>query len=57
MVVSASNNVSEQPHDQRYHNALGNYGTTLDISMPSSKRQGNDTDLKAFVDDVKIGFS
>ncbi|MCB0660474.1 MAG: TAT-variant-translocated molybdopterin oxidoreductase, partial [Saprospiraceae bacterium] len=39
LVVSASNNVSEQLMINAINNALGNYGTTLDISMPSYQRQ------------------
>ena len=37
------------------NNALGNYGRTLDMSMPSMLRQGTDNDQKAFISDVSKG--
>ncbi len=55
LVVSASTNVNEQLMINAINNALGNYGTTLDMGTPSYQRQGNDTELKQFVEDVKSG--
>ena len=55
IVISASNNVAEQLMVNAINNALGNYGQTIDMASPSFQRQGNDTELKSFVDEVKAG--
>ena len=55
LVVSASNNINEQLMVNAINNAISSFGTTIDMSTPSYQRQGNDTDLKALVDDVKAG--
>lgn len=55
LVISASNNVNEQLMINAINNTLGNYGSTIDMSVPSYQRQGNDTELKALVDEIKGG--
>ena len=53
LVVSASNNVAEQLMVNAINNALGSYGNTIDMGSPSMQRQGNDTELKELVADLK----
>jgi MoCo/4Fe-4S cofactor protein with predicted Tat translocation signal len=55
LVVSGSNDPSVQILINEINKALGNYGTTIDLSKPSYQRQGDDTVMSAFVDDVKAG--
>jgi MoCo/4Fe-4S cofactor protein with predicted Tat translocation signal len=55
LVVSASNNLEEQLMINAINNALGSYGNTIDMSVASYQRQGNDNDLKALVDEIKAG--
>lgn len=55
IVISASDNVNEQLMINAINQALGNYGNTLDMSTPSYQRQGNHSDLKSLVDDIKGG--
>ncbi len=55
LVVSASTNVNEQLMINAINQALGNYGATIDMGVPSYQRQGNDNDLKVLVDELKSG--
>jgi MoCo/4Fe-4S cofactor protein with predicted Tat translocation signal len=55
LVVSASNNVNEQLMVNAINNALGSYGTTIDMGATSNQRQGNDKALKSLVDEIKTG--
>lgn len=55
LVVSASNNVTEQLMVNAINHTLGNYGNTIDMSAPSFQRQGSDTDMKMLVDEIKSG--
>ncbi|MBK9734393.1 MAG: hypothetical protein IPO92_05240 [Saprospiraceae bacterium] len=55
LVVSASNNLNEQLMINAINNSLGNYGATIDISVPSMQRQGNDADMKTLIDEIKAG--
>lgn len=55
IVVSASTNVNEQLMVNAINNALGNYGTTIDMANHSYQRQGNDAELKMLVDEIKAG--
>jgi len=55
LVVSASNNLNEQLMVNAINEKLGNYGSTIDMSIPSYQRQGNDNDLKLLVDEMQAG--
>ncbi|MGB4960429.1 MAG: TAT-variant-translocated molybdopterin oxidoreductase [Saprospiraceae bacterium] len=55
IIVSASNNVNEQLMVNAINQSLGNYGATIDMSTPSYQRQGDDTAMKALVDEIKSG--
>lgn len=53
LVVSGSNDVNVQLVVNAINEALGNYGNTISFDAPSMLRQGSDSDLKAFVNDIK----
>ncbi|HVD99400.1 MAG TPA: TAT-variant-translocated molybdopterin oxidoreductase [Cytophagaceae bacterium] len=55
LVVSGSNDPNVQILVNEINKALGNYGSTIDLSKPSYQRQGDDAAMNAFVDDVKAG--
>ncbi|MCU0324531.1 MAG: TAT-variant-translocated molybdopterin oxidoreductase [Spirosomaceae bacterium] len=55
LVVSGSNDVSVQILVNAINNLLGSYGTTIDLGNPVNYRQGNDTAMNTFIDEVKRG--
>ena len=55
LVVSGSNDPNVQILINEINSALGNYGTTINLSNPSYQRQGDDVAMSTFVDDVKAG--
>jgi Fe-S-cluster-containing dehydrogenase component len=55
LVVSSSTVVEEQLMINAINNALGNYGTTIDIANASYVRQGNDKDFDALVKELNAG--
>ncbi len=55
IVVSASNNVSEQLMVNAINNALGNYGSTMDMSNALYTRQGNEREFNKLVEDMNAG--
>ncbi len=55
LVISGSNNVSEQILVNAINSTLGNYGHTLDFNNASLQRQGSDIEFRRFVNDVKSG--
>jgi Fe-S-cluster-containing dehydrogenase component len=55
LVVSGSNNLTEQLMVNAINNALGNYGTTIDMSVACNMRKGNDADIKSLVSEMKSG--
>jgi len=56
LVVSGSNVKDEQILVNKINEILGNYGTTIDLSLPSYQRQGNETDLVKLVGDMEGGI-
>lgn len=55
LIVSGSNNKSEQMLVNKINHLLGNYGSTIDIQNPSYQRQGSDTDVIQAVSDLQNG--
>lgn len=55
LVVSASNNKDEQILVNKINEALNNYGSTLDLAIPSYQRQGNEQDLAKLIADLESG--
>jgi molybdopterin-containing oxidoreductase family iron-sulfur binding subunit len=55
IVISDSNNKSEQVLVNAINALLGNIGTTIDLSNPLLVRQGNDADMAALVADMNAG--
>ncbi len=55
LVVTGSNNKAEQMLVNAINDALGNYGSTIDLDRPSLQRQGSDQDLKRLVDEMNAG--
>ena len=55
LVISASNNVGEQILINAINNTLGNYGSTIGFAHASLQRQGSDSQLAKFANDVKAG--
>ncbi|MBC8172654.1 MAG: TAT-variant-translocated molybdopterin oxidoreductase [Chitinophagales bacterium] len=53
LVISGSNDVNVQLVVNAINDALGNYGNTISFDNASMLRQGNDADLKTFVNEVK----
>jgi molybdopterin-containing oxidoreductase family iron-sulfur binding subunit len=55
IVVSGSNDINVQVLVNEINKALGNYGSTIDLSLPSYQKQGDDEKMAAFVEDLKAG--
>lgn len=55
LVISDSNNTAEQQLINRINMALGNYQKTIFPDRPLKVKQGIDSDLRKFRDDVKSG--
>ena len=55
LVVSNSNNTTEQLLVNNINSMLGNYGQTLDMNNYSLQRQGSDKEMLDFVSEVKSG--
>ncbi|MFN8438974.1 MAG: TAT-variant-translocated molybdopterin oxidoreductase [Cytophagales bacterium] len=55
LVVSGSNDPNVQVIVNAINTALGNYGSTVDISKTNNLVQGNDSDFNSFVDELKAG--
>ncbi len=55
LIVSGSNNVSEQLLVNAMNAALGNYGSTLSFDHASLQRQGDEKELVQLVADIKRG--
>lgn len=55
LVVSGSNNVSEQVLVNGINSALTNYGKTLDFEHASLQRQGSEKELAKLNNDIKTG--
>jgi len=55
LIVSSSNNVSEQILVNAMNQALGNYGSTLSLDNASLQRQGDEQGLSSLVSDIKRG--
>lgn len=55
LVVSGSNDPNVQLLVNEINKALGNYGTTINLNKPSYQRQGDDSAMNTFIDDVKGG--
>lgn len=55
LVVSGSNVVAEQLMVNAINNVLGNYGTTINMSVTSHQAQGSDADFAALVTEMKAG--
>lgn len=55
LVVCGLNDVDAQVQVNFINYALGNYGKTVDIERPSFQKQGNDSELKALLDELKAG--
>ncbi len=53
LVVSGSNDPAVQTVVNAINNQLGAYGTTIDMSVPMMIRQGSDSAMNQFIDDVK----
>ncbi len=52
LVICGLNDVEVQKLCNFINHLLGNYGTTLELELPSLQRQGNDSDLRQLVDDL-----
>lgn len=55
LIVSGSNNVSEQILVNAINASLGNIGSTVKFAHASLQRQGSDKDMKALVEDLSSG--
>ena len=55
LVVSGSNNASEQMMVNAINNALGSYGSTVDMSNAYYTRQGSEKDFNALVAEMNNG--
>jgi MoCo/4Fe-4S cofactor protein with predicted Tat translocation signal len=55
LVVSGSNDPAVQRMVNAINQALGNYGTTIDISNPAYYRQGDDRSMAQFVQEAANG--
>lgn len=55
LVVSSSNVVAEQLMVNAINNALGSYGSTINMGVTSQQAQGNDADFAALVSEMKSG--
>jgi Fe-S-cluster-containing dehydrogenase component len=55
IVVSGSNHPAEQRMVNAINNALGNFGTTIDLSNPILTRKGDDAGLNGLIAEMKAG--
>jgi MoCo/4Fe-4S cofactor protein with predicted Tat translocation signal len=55
IIISSSNNTSEQILINAINNALGNYGSTIEFANASLQRQGSDSDLQTLINEMKAG--
>lgn len=55
LVVSGSNDVEVQLLVNHINNLLGNYGNTLDLSLPSLVRKGVDADIIGLAEEMNAG--
>ncbi len=55
LIVSGSNNVSEQILVNAINNSLGNLGTTVNFGHASLQRQGSEKELTQLVSDINSG--
>ncbi len=55
LVISGSNDVSEQLIVNGINEMLGNYGQTIATDRPSFQKQGHDAEMKSFVDALEAG--
>lgn len=55
LVVSGSNNKGTQLLVNAINTMLGNYGTTIDINMPSYTKQGDDAKLATLMNEMNAG--
>lgn len=55
IVISGSNNSSEQVLVNAINSLLGNIGTTIDLTTPLLVRQGNDAEMDQLVADMNAG--
>jgi MoCo/4Fe-4S cofactor protein with predicted Tat translocation signal len=55
IVISGSNNTSEQVLVNAINASLGNYGATIDFANASLQRQGSDADLQSLIGEMKSG--
>ncbi len=55
IVVCGSNDVNVQILVNSINQALGSYGTTINIDKPNYLKQGNDADVVALVNEMKSG--
>lgn len=55
LVVSGSNDIAVQRMVNAINQALGNYGTTIDVNKPAYYKQGNDRRMAQFVQDAAKG--
>lgn len=55
IVVCGSNDVNDQIICNAINNALGSYGSTIDINKHSNIRQGNDEEMAALVAEMNAG--
>ena len=55
LVVAGSNDIALQSTINAINDLLGNYGSTIDLDHPVNYRQGNDQDMKQFIDDINGG--
>ncbi len=53
LVICGSNDTNEQILINKINETLGNYGTTIDLANYSNQRQGNDKELKAFINEAR----
>ncbi|MCB0761850.1 MAG: TAT-variant-translocated molybdopterin oxidoreductase, partial [Flavobacteriales bacterium] len=55
LVVSGSNDANVQQVINAINKALGNYGTTLNVDMPTNFYKGSEADMKKLLSDMKSG--
>lgn len=55
LVVAGANNSGEQILVNKINQMLGNYGTTIDMNLPSFQRQGNEQHLIKLIADMEAG--
>ena len=55
LVVSGSQDIAVQTLVNFINHALGNYGSTIDVTAPSAQKQGNDRELAALIEELRSG--